>query len=96
MRGYDNVRAAWFSTVSTVKRPREPALAAEISAVAEGRQEFGHMYFRMKSCGLQGSCERFGAEIAGFRLLIHAITAFGERRSTDHHGGICWLESVVH
>lgn len=46
-------RAAWFSTFSRVKRPLEEDWTAWTRAVADGRQEFGHMYLRMKSCALR-------------------------------------------
>jgi hypothetical protein len=36
-----------------VRRPCAPLYAAEIKAVAEGKHEFGHIYFLMKSCALK-------------------------------------------
>lgn len=49
-----DLRAAWFSTPSRVKRPCEPLLQAVIRAVALGKHELGHMYLRMKSSALRG------------------------------------------
>lgn len=46
------VRAEWFSTLSSVNLLCDPSRAAVIKAVAEGRHEFGHMYFLMKSSAL--------------------------------------------
>ena len=46
-------RAAWFSTPSRVKRPCDDVCAAVMRAVALGRQEFGHMYLRIKSSALE-------------------------------------------
>lgn len=45
-------RAAWFSTPSSVNRPCDDVCAAVMRAVALGRQEFGHMYRRIKSSAL--------------------------------------------
>ena len=78
-RRWKDVRGAWFSTPSRVKRPLDAAYAASIRTVALGRHEFGHMYRRMKSSAL------FRAGGQRCRPTVCATTA--RRRVSTPMGG---------
>lgn len=51
--------------LSIVRFPLDPESAAWTNAVALGKHEFGHMYFRMKSSALQRRCVRCEAKTDG-------------------------------
>ena len=65
-----HVRGAWFSTASSVNRPRDAAYAASMRTVALGRHEFGHMYRRMKSSALYRGPSQCGAGREGEKRTV--------------------------
>lgn len=81
-----------------MNRPWDAEFAAVIRAVAEGSDEFGHMYRRMKSSALKIKRPRVSnittrAEVS---LLISCISSLWKCRGC--HDGVCviWLQCPVH
>jgi len=80
-----------------VNRPFDEVFAAAISVVALGRQEFGHMYLRMKSSALfeKGIGQRVCLIGVDYSLITREFR-LGKCRGSYHSGGIFGLKSEIH